>query len=296
MEHEQYNETSTLVLAQPLGRLTAMPAKEQPVGLYDQNYGRFATELYARIRAEAFGEDLGQTSWVTRDELELFFSWLGLGPGRRLLDVCCGSGGLALHAARTTACTVTGVDLHESAVAAARAQASSAGLGDRASFERADASAKLPFPDGSFDAVLCVDAINHLPDRPAVLAEWRRLLAGGGRLVFTDPIVVTGPLTNEEIAIRSSIGFFLFVPAGLDARMLASAGFALVHEQDRTENMARVALAWRAARERRAEDLQRVEGIETFQGQQRFLEVTCRLAAERRLSRLAFCASTASRG
>lgn len=106
--------------------------------------------------------------------------------------------------------------------------------------------------------------------------------------MFTDPIVVTGPLTGEEIAARSSIGFFLFVPAGLDERLLTAAGFGLVHEQDRTENMARVALAWRAARERRREDLQRVEGMGSFHDQQRFLDVTASLATEKRLSRLAF--------
>ena len=52
-----------------------------------------------------------------------------------------------------------------------------------------------------------------------------RVLRAGGRLVFTDPLVVTGALTADEIAVRSSIGFFLFVPAGLDERLLDQAGF-----------------------------------------------------------------------
>jgi hypothetical protein len=108
--------------------------------------------------------------------------------------------------------------------------------------------------------------------------------------VFTDPIVVTGPLTNEEMTIRSSIGFFLFVPAGYDDSALATAGLDIVHREDRTENMAHMARQWREARTRHESDLRRVEGDGTFDGQQRFFEVAARLAGERRLSRLAYCA------
>jgi SAM-dependent methyltransferase len=251
---------------------------------YGPTYERFAARVYAEIRAEAFGEDIGQNSWLTVDEQDLFISWLRLDRERRLLDVACGSGGPALRVARVTGCRVHGIDLHEDAVTAARTQAEQAGLAARAAFERCDAGKTLPFPDAAFDALTCVDAINHLPDRPRILAEWARILKPGGRLVFTDPIVVTGPLSNEEMAIRSSIGFFLFVPPGLDEKLLGDAGFDLVAREDRTENMARTAGRRRAARERRADELRRIEGDEVFEGQQLFFEVAARL------SRFAFCA------
>src|SRR6266480_5021946 len=77
-----------------------------------------------------------------------------------------------------------------------------------------DAGSCLPFRTESFDAVFSNDSINHLPDRSAVLHDWHRLLRPGGRVLFTDPIVVTGQLSNEEIRTRSSIGFFLFTPVG----------------------------------------------------------------------------------
>ena len=99
-------------------------------------------------------------------------------------------------------------------------------------------------PAASFDAVICIDAINHLPDRPLTLAEWARVLKPGGRVLFTDPITVTGPLTNGEIAIRSSIAFFLFVPSGYDEQVLHDAGFELVVVEDRTDNTATVARRW----------------------------------------------------
>ena len=257
---------------------------------YGATYEQFAAQVYAEIRAQAFGEDIGQTGWLTADEHDMFLSWLKLDRSNRLLDVACGSGGPSLRAARLTHCRVHGIDIHEEAVRTARSQAEQASLTEEAKFQQVDASKPLPFSDATFDAVICVDAINHLPDRVQTLREWERVLKPEGRVVFTDPIVITGPLSNAEIALRSSIGFFLFVPSEFDEELLVKAGFELVEKEDRTENMACVAKKWRVAREARADDLRRLEGDETFEGQQRFFDVAARLAEERRLSRLALCA------
>ena len=167
---------------------------------YDTNYGHFGTALYEEIRREAFGEDIGQNSWLTAAEQDTFIKWLDLAPGRRLLDVACGAGGPALRIAATTGCSIVGVDAHRQAIATARSLAEQRGLETVADFQYADAQAPLSFHDGSFDAITCIDAINHLADRPRVIADWARLLKPGGRLLFTDPLVVTGPLTNAEIA------------------------------------------------------------------------------------------------
>ena len=183
-----------------------------------------------------------------------------------------------------------GIDIHGDAVQAARSAAEERGLASQATFHESDGSADLPFEAETFDAVICIDAINHLSDRPSVLNEWRRVLKSGGRLVFTDPIVVTGPLTHEEIAIRSSIGFFLFVPEGSDDAMLEAAGFEIQHREDRTENMAAMARRWREARAERETALREIEGDADYEGQQVFFEVCARLARQGRLSRVAYAA------
>jgi SAM-dependent methyltransferase len=255
---------------------------------YDANYGQFSTELYARIRREAFGDDIGQHSWLTADEHDLFIGWMGVSEQSRVLDVACGSGRTTLRIAQRTGCFVHGVDVHGAAIAEARSATEEEHLTSRARFDQADASKELPFDDAAFDALICIDAINHLPNRQAVLKEWARILKTGAVLVFTDPIVVTGPLTNEEMTIRSSIGFFLFVPPGVDERYLGEAGFDVTDVVDRTENMALTAHKRMQARQRYAKDLRQIEGDETFEGQQRFLETASQLAAERRLSRFAF--------
>lgn len=262
--------------------------QQETVAHYDVQYGHFASQLYAEIRREAFGEDIGQNGWLSAEEHDLFIRWMILGSDSKVLDIASGSGQTTLRIAERTGCTIHGIDMHAQAITEARAAAERAGLSSRATFEQCDASQPLSFADSSFHALVCIDAVNHLPGRAAVFSEWARVLIPGGMLVFTDPIVITGPLTNEEMAIRSSIGFFLFVPPGLDERLLEGAGFEVLEVADRTENMARMAQRWYEARQGRAAALRHVEGEATFDGQQRFLQVAASLAAERRLSRFAF--------
>jgi SAM-dependent methyltransferase len=157
-------------------------------------------------------------------------------------------------------------------------------------FRLVDAGKRLPFADGSFDAIFCNDAINHLPGRAALFADWHRVLKRGGRLLFTDPIVVTGPVTSDEIRIRSSIGFYLFVPAGCNERLLEQAGFEVHDVRDVTDAEAQVSARWRDARARRREALIAIEGEAGFEGLQRFLDAVCTLSRERRLSRFAYLA------
>jgi 2-polyprenyl-3-methyl-5-hydroxy-6-metoxy-1,4-benzoquinol methylase len=259
-------------------------------GRYDDTYKNFQTELYEQIRREAFGEDIGQNSWHTADEQDRFLTWLELSPGKTLLDVACGAGGPALRMAAITGCSVVGIDVHEQAVSTARSLAAQRGLSRSAEFQVADAAERLPLSDGAFDAITCIDAINHLSDRRQVIAEWTRLLKPGGRLLFTDPITVTGPLTNAEISIRGSAGSYLFVPLGYDERTIVQCGLHLLVSEDLTRNMAEVAERRKAARAARESALREIEGDQTYEGQQEFLGVAARIAKEGRLSRFVYIA------
>ena len=264
-------------------------SKADQAGIYyDTNYGHFDTELYSEIRRAAFGEDIGQNSWLTADEQDRFLSWLDLSPGKVLLDVACGAGGPALRIAAKTGCSVVGIDVHEQAVSTACSLAIQRGLSGRAEFWVVDAAQQLPFSEASFDAITCIDAVNHFSDRPRVIAEWARLLNVGGRLLFTDPITLTGPLTNAEVAVRSSAGFYLFVPHGYDERVISQCGLQLLVTEDLTANMAKVAEARRAARASRTAALREIEGDQAYDGQQEFLAVAARVAREGRLSRFVY--------
>jgi SAM-dependent methyltransferase len=261
---------------------------------YGAHYRDFAADVHEEVRRAAFGDDVGQNSWLTRNELERFGQQLELSASSRLLDVACGSGGPALHLAQLTGCQIVGVELFDDAVANGRRIAREAGLEKQANFARADASQTLPFDDGSFDAILCIDAINHLPDRRRVLTDWARLLHLAGRLLFTDPVTITGPLDSDELAIRTSVGYYLFVPPGENERRLAEAGMNVLAIEDTTDSLAEIAGRRRDARRERADALRQVEGDEAFEGRQRFFDIVARLAHERRLSRLVYTAEKVS--
>ena len=138
------------------------------VDLFDSTYSNFTEEVLDAIRKETFGVDIGQNSWLTVDEYERWLPRLNLTGDSHLLEIASGSGGPASYVARTTGCRVTGIDANESGVATASQLTADAGDSDRVHFQVADATASLPFAEGSFDALLCIDSMNHFPNRLAV--------------------------------------------------------------------------------------------------------------------------------
>jgi cyclopropane fatty-acyl-phospholipid synthase-like methyltransferase len=263
----------------------------QSVDLYGTAYGNFATDVLGQIRRETYDEDFGQSSWVTGQEYRRFFRLLKLAASDHVLDVGCGSGGPAVFLSREIGCQVTGMDVSEAGIQAGQNLARQAGLDDKVHFHKADVREPLPFSDGAFDAIVCMDAMCHMPERGHLLGEWHRVLRPGGRFLYTDPVVVTGPVSNEELATRSSTGYFEFCPPDVNEGLIRQAGFELVRAEDVTENEAEVSQRWQAAREQRAAELIRLEGEPTFAGLQRFLATVHRLTSERRLSRFAYLAS-----
>jgi SAM-dependent methyltransferase len=111
-----------------------------------------------------------------------FYDRLHVPPGARLLDVACGSGQLALVAARE-GMRVTGVDIAENLIERARARAAAEGLKIR--FQLADAEA-LPFPDASFHVVVSVVGAMFAPRPHLVASELVRVCVPGGSIAMAN--------------------------------------------------------------------------------------------------------------
>jgi ubiquinone/menaquinone biosynthesis C-methylase UbiE len=105
-------------------------------------------------------------------------------PGERVLDVACGTGIVARRVAIHVELNgkITGLDLNPNMLTVARAAAERAGLAIEWHEGRAE---KLPFPDGSFDLTLCQFALMFFDDRPAALAEMKRVLTDNGRVLLS---------------------------------------------------------------------------------------------------------------
>jgi SAM-dependent methyltransferase len=252
---------------------------------YPQQYTRFGSDISAEIRREVYGEDLGQLGWRTLDEQVQIAELSGRLSPCHVLDVACGSGGPSLALVASTGCTLTGIDIEASAIAQAQRLASERGLSEKARFLTLDCRNSLPFENDAFDVVVCIDAVLHLGDRFAILADWSRLLQPGGLLLFTDAAVLTGAISKDEFEIRASQGDFLLVPPGLNETAVAAAGLVLQRCDDRTRATADLATRLHAARERRSSELAKVESLEWFSQRQSFLAVTAELASSGRLSR-----------
>src|SRR5579863_3323133 len=131
---------------------------------YGSQYARLYGQLASEIRTEAFGEDLGQESWRSSAEQAEIAELLKLGPEARALDVACGAVGPSLDLVKRTGCRLVGVDIVPEGVSCANAEAARRGLAELANFIVIDAGQQLPFGDGAFDAVMCVDSICHFSD------------------------------------------------------------------------------------------------------------------------------------
>jgi SAM-dependent methyltransferase len=260
------------------------------VDLFDSTYGNFEADVLARIRRKTFGEDFGQNSWTTAEEYRRWVEWLEVGSSSHVLDVGSGSGGPAIFLAELSGARITGIDINAHGVSASIERARTRGLAGRLTFAQVEAGPKLAFPDRTFDAILCNDSACHFTDRLGVLKEWHRVLEPGGRALFTDPVVVTGLVSNEELATRSSIGTFVFAPAGVNERLIDEARFELVRREDVTDNVSAVSKRWHDARAEDREALVRIEGEERFDQLQRFFAIVHRLTSERRLSRIVYMA------
>jgi cyclopropane fatty-acyl-phospholipid synthase-like methyltransferase len=260
------------------------------VDLYNTSYGNSGDETYREVRLETYGEDFGQTSWTTAEEYREIALALELRRESNVLEIGCGAGGCAIFFAETAGCRVTGLDINSEGISSASALARGKGLGSQLSFRRCDVSKGIPFEPDVFDAVYSNDAFCHFIDRPGLFRECFRILKPLGRMIFSDALVITGAVSNDEIAARSSIGHYLFVPPGKNERLLKDAGFQVLRSNDTTSNAALIAQRWHDARARRKPALVAIESEPNFDGLQKFLRCVHTLTSEKRLSRYLYLA------
>jgi len=161
-------------------------------------------EIYDAVAQDWWSDDIrwvrtlknlvpGRLSWFDRQ-----IDW----GGKAVLDLGC-AGGFMAEAMTLKGARVTGIDPAAEAIAAARAHAKAnlldidydVGIGE-----------ELPYDDARFDAVICVDVLEHVSDLPKVLSEIARVLRPGGIFLFDtinrNPIARLATVTMAEDVLR----------------------------------------------------------------------------------------------
>ena len=138
--------------------------------------------LKTRLKSMWMAGNFAEVAKIIEAVAEEFIARLELNPGDRVLDVACGSGNLAIPAARAGA-IVTGVDIATNLLEQARTRAEAEGL--TIQFDEGDAE-DLPYPDASFDVVVSMFGAMFAPRPELVSSEFVRVCRPGGRIAMAN--------------------------------------------------------------------------------------------------------------
>ncbi|MBO1413383.1 methyltransferase domain-containing protein [Streptomyces sp. FH025] len=219
---------------------STVPVAEEVGRMYDR-MTLLAADFLEVEAQQGYNAHLGYwdtpESGLTYDEAtdrltDIMTERLRIGSGARVLDVGCGVGAPAVRIARLKGAEVTGISVSREQVDRAEALARATALQGRVTFRRADAM-RLPFADDSFDAVLAIESMPHMPDREQVLRETARVLRPGGRVVLTDFYRRTAPSPTVH-PLRKTMGSTT-VPLDDYPAILRASGLEFVEMLDITE-------------------------------------------------------------
>ncbi|MFI6357408.1 class I SAM-dependent methyltransferase [Streptomyces sp. NPDC050743] len=195
----------------------------------------------------AYWEDDSTLESAQRDKLELVCAKLGLRPGQRLLDVGCGWGSMAIHAAREHGVSVVGITLSQEQAAYARKRVADEGLTDRVEIRVQD---YRDVADGPFDAVSSIGMAEHVGAERYL--EYARRLHGllkpGGRLLNHQ--IARRPQHDESAySVDEFIDAYVFpdgelAPLGTTVTQLERAGFEVRDVESIREHYARTLRRW----------------------------------------------------
>ncbi len=182
-----------------------------------------------------------------RAKLDRLCDWLALSPRDHLLEIGCGWGGMAIHAAATRGCRVTAITVSREQHRLASERVLAAGLADRVTVQLRDYRAAL----GRFDKIVSIEMLEAVGYEylPVYFAACARALAPGGRLALQS---ITMPDERFE-AYRRRVDWMqtyvfpgsLIPSLGAIARAAAPAGFAIERSDDIGAGYAPTLRAWR---------------------------------------------------
>ncbi|MCZ6623219.1 MAG: class I SAM-dependent methyltransferase [Deltaproteobacteria bacterium] len=166
------------------------------------------------------------------------FEYAGITSGMRVLDVGCAIGGSSRYIATACDCRVTGIDLSEEFIDAARELTKRCGLEERIEYFHANAL-DMPFEDTTFDHVWCHNVTMNIEDKSRLAAEIARVLKPGGRFSCAEITRGTGGEPFYPLPWASDPSSSFLVTQDEMRTILETAALRIIKQVDLTEpNMA----------------------------------------------------------
>ena len=163
---------------------------------------------------------------------------VGLKPGMHVLDVCSALGAPARHIAKKYGVKVTGLDFTKTMNTKAIERNKAAGLDNLITIVDGTAL-DMPFKKDTFCAVWGQEAWCYVTDKDQLMAEAYRVLAPGGKIIFTD-WVITGKPTEDELAkLYESMAFPYMETLQGWADLMKKHGFKNIEVKDQTDEYAK---------------------------------------------------------
>jgi sarcosine/dimethylglycine N-methyltransferase len=163
----------------------------------------------------------------------------GIGPGKQVADFCAGLAGPARYLAHAYGATLTCIELNPGRAPGAADLTRRVGLARQVRIVRGDVT-RTPLAGDTMDAVISQEALLHVPDKRAALAEAYRVLKKGGRLAFTDWIEHRSLNANDSEAMWRGIAAQAIQSFDSYDRMLRDVGFHLLSRKDLTVEWAEI--------------------------------------------------------
>ncbi|MDD4939481.1 MAG: methyltransferase domain-containing protein [Candidatus Omnitrophica bacterium] len=212
--------------------------------IFEVMYSAQARKLQGLIRDGVFGKagNIGQNCILSKEDLELLTEKAAVNKDTKVLDSCCGVGGIATYIAKKYGCKMSGVDLSEAGIGFAKKTAEEKGIGPLCNFQVGLAEA-LPFRDQEFDLVCSFDSFNYVFDKSGLFRECFRVLRKGGKLAFYDWIYEGIP--SEKLQLLRQLWGYMYIDSEEEyKKSLEKSGFDILEVTDNSGNFKDIISRW----------------------------------------------------